>query len=145
MWLHTNTRGFWRRLLLYDLPVLLYAGLIFWVSHHSPSSLQKKWLTIIPDVVLHGAEYFVLACLLFRALRIPGRLENLRQAALVAALVAVLYGASDEIHQWFIPGRYMELKDWLADSLGALLGATLAALFQKRLEDRKATLNRNRH
>jgi VanZ family protein len=30
-----------------------------------------------------------------------------------------VYGASDEFHQRFVPGRTADVLDWLADSLGA--------------------------
>jgi VanZ family protein len=40
-----------------------------------------------------------------------------------AALAAVLYGLSDEVHQSFIPGRDASVGDVVADALGALLGA----------------------
>lgn len=39
----------------------------------------------------------------------------------------VLYAASDEIHQYFVPGRSCELRDVGIDSLGALLGTAIAA------------------
>ena len=49
-------------------------------------------------------------------------------AALVAAiLIASLYGASDEFHQLFVPGRLCDPADWLTDTCGAALGASIAA------------------
>lgn len=39
----------------------------------------------------------------------------------VSALICVLYSLSDEIHQYFVPGRSCELRDVAIDSLGALL------------------------
>jgi VanZ family protein len=35
----------------------------------------------------------------------------------------MLYGVSDEFHQYFVPGRSVEALDVLADALGGLLGA----------------------
>jgi VanZ family protein len=37
----------------------------------------------------------------------------------------VLYGASDELHQMFVPGRTAAFDDLLADTIGALVGASL--------------------
>lgn len=45
---------------------------------------------------------------------------------LVAVLIASLYGVTDEYHQSFVPGRMAGLDDWVADTLGAMLGAWLA-------------------
>jgi VanZ family protein len=33
-----------------------------------------------------------------------------------------LYGASDEWHQSFVPGRYPAVSDWLADAAGIVIG-----------------------
>jgi VanZ family protein len=43
-----------------------------------------------------------------------------------------LYGASDEWHQSFVPGRMVEVADWLADSIGGVIGAVVAARFFNR-------------
>jgi VanZ family protein len=48
------------------------------------------------------------------------------KAVLGVACVVVVYGAFDELTQ--IPvGRFAEFNDWLADTLGALLGLSLYA------------------
>ena len=38
---------------------------------------------------------------------------------------ASLFGASDECHQSFTPGRQADVFDWLADTLGACLAVAL--------------------
>jgi VanZ family protein len=52
---------------------------------------------------------------------------------LLVLLGICLFGALDEWHQQFIPGRTMDVRDWLADSLGAGLGGMLsvAALLRR--------------
>jgi VanZ family protein len=37
-------------------------------------------------------------------------------------VISFVYGASDELHQWFVPGRYATIGDLLADSLGGGVG-----------------------
>ena len=37
----------------------------------------------------------------------------------------VLYAISDEVHQYFVPGRAMMATDVLIDSIGAILGCLL--------------------
>jgi len=39
-----------------------------------------------------------------------------------------LFGASDEFHQSFVPGRGVEWMDWLADTFGGLAGLALSCL-----------------
>jgi len=71
----------------------------------------------------HIIEYGVLAFLLWRALS-RGRGALSRSALVAAFFVSVLYAASDEYHQTFVPGRNGNLRDVGFDTIGAL-----AALF----------------
>ena len=80
----------------------------------------------VPDVSLHGAAYFGLTVLLVRALA-RGRWQAITASTLLAAwLIAVVYGASDEWHQSFVPSRHADLVDLQADAIGAFAG-TIAA------------------
>jgi VanZ family protein len=45
------------------------------------------------------------------------------RALLLAFLFVTVLGALDEGHQYFIPGRSMDVKDWVADMSGCGLGA----------------------
>ncbi len=49
-----------------------------------------------------------------------------RKRYLIAAGFSMLYACSDEIHQYFVPGRSCELRDVLIDTSGAALGALIA-------------------
>jgi VanZ family protein len=40
----------------------------------------------------------------------------------LTAAIASAYGLIDELHQSFVPGRDSNVWDWMADSLGGLLG-----------------------
>ncbi|MCX6954305.1 MAG: VanZ family protein [Verrucomicrobia bacterium] len=46
------------------------------------------------------------------------------RAGLWAVLAASAYGVSDEFHQSFVPGRSVEVADWMADTLGAALAVS---------------------
>ena len=51
---------------------------------------------------------------------------NINKKLLTFALfLAILYGISDEIHQFFVPGRDSAISDILIDSSGILLAGTL--------------------
>lgn len=86
----------------------------------------------LPDWLLHGVEYGFLAVTC-----VVGATEGLRaprwsgRALLVALLVAVVYGALDEVHQSFV-GRDMSLGDWVADAVGAILATGLVGLLGPR-------------
>jgi VanZ family protein len=71
----------------------------------------------------HVVEYAVLAVLLCWALdRLPGTRPRRWSKAGVALAIAVLYGASDEFHQLFVPSRVGSVADVLIDACGAVLG-----------------------
>jgi VanZ family protein len=53
------------------------------------------------------------------------------QTLAFVACIASLYGATDEIHQLFVEGRNCNAWDWVADTVGAILGATLYAKIWK--------------
>jgi VanZ family protein len=73
------------------------------------------------DKIAHFTEYFILAILLFRYLRINWHFPAPRIYFWCVAFTA-LFGALDEIHQMFIPLRYCTWQDFAADSAGALAG-----------------------
>jgi len=70
------------------------------------------------DKVAHFSIFGLLATLVARA-GFPGR------RAWWAVLIVSLFGWSDEWHQSFTPGRDVDVMDWVADSLGALVAVTV--------------------
>lgn len=105
-------------------PAILYAALIFGLS-----SLQKTPLDEMPfwnfDKLVHLLEYAVFGILLMLAFRSDQIDQPMRRANLQTIIVGILYGLSDEIHQFFIPGRISSIEDFVADALGILLGVWL--------------------
>ena len=75
------------------------------------------------DKVIHFLVYGALATLV---LRVPWVARHPWRVFLAIA-AASLFGASDEWHQSFTPGRQADVFDWLADTLGACLAVALYA------------------
>lgn len=99
-------------------PVVLYMAVIFGLSSISrPPSMPGG-----SDKVLHALSYGVLGFLFARALTRGHEPVTMRVALLTVCFGAV-YGASDELHQYFNPPRAVEAADLLADTIGAGLGA----------------------
>ena len=48
------------------------------------------------------------------------------RCALLTVLVCLVFAASDEWHQQFVPGRVPSLEDVLADGIGIMLGVAFA-------------------
>jgi VanZ family protein len=72
--------------------------------------------------LIHLIYYGVLCFLIQRAANSQTRYPLLvRHSYLVGVFFAVLYGASDELHQLSTVGRHGQLTDILIDTLGACL------------------------
>jgi VanZ family protein len=70
------------------------------------------------DKVAHFAVYGLLASLVCR-------LGRGWRAAAGGVLVVSAFGVTDEWHQRFVPGRTCDVKDWMADTGGAVLAVVL--------------------
>jgi VanZ family protein len=91
------------------------------------------------DKFQHTAAYAILAALAWRALG-PGRGRWFRAG--IALLIAAGYGAFDECHQLFVPGRECSFSDWSSDATGAALAAVILAIVAGR--SRAAAVPRQR-
>jgi VanZ family protein len=106
------------------LPPVVYMAAVFYVSSLSnpaPEIAARVW-----DKAIHFVEYGVLAILFYRAFLGEG-LSPLA-AALCALAATSAYGASDEWHQLFTPGRSSDVHDWFADTIGGTCGIAVYAI-----------------
>src|SRR5437763_8492663 len=94
------------------LPVVVWAAVIFALSSipHLSSGLGT-WDTVLRKCA-HVTEYAILGALLLRAI---GRETP-------AFLAALLYAASDELHQHFVRGRHSSPVDVAIDAVGVAIG-----------------------
>ena len=95
--------------LLAWIPAVAWAAVIFALS--SRPRLPGPGLPGF-DKAAHFAAYALLAWLLAFAT------ERSRLPVAVAVVLALLYGAADEVHQAFVPGRSPDVLDWFADAAG---------------------------
>lgn len=137
-----STGGSW-------LLVLAWAIFIFFMSSHTGNDFQqgtdlvaiiKMYLDNVQhalfgpqvDIVssaAHFCEYTVFGFLLRNA---TGRHTRLGTALIVAILIGSLYGVTDELHQLFVPGRACDPADWLVDTIGTSLGASICHVVSMR-------------
>jgi len=108
--------------LRYVLPAILYSTFIYVMSSFSAPptpTFDLEW----GDKVVHAGAFGLMMLFTFRAVRwlLPAR--PLMVQVLIALLYCITYGATDEIHQSFVPDRYSDIFDWIADAVGAALGA----------------------
>lgn len=108
-------------------PVILWCGVIFWVSSMPHMSLSDQPLV---DFILrksaHVAEYAILSLLMYRAIE-QNEWKHWRWRLAIVVLVASwVFAASDEIHQTLVPTRHGTITDWLIDGSGVALGLAIA-------------------
>ncbi len=104
----------------YWLPVLLWAGLIFYLSGvpNLNSGLVVFW-DVFARKLAHAGIFGILFLLIWRALYF-GQKINFKKALIWSLILAVSYAFSDEAHQYFVPERQARLADVGIDSLGVL-------------------------
>ena len=120
------------RYLYYWLPALLWMGLIFVMSSRSNlPSLPNKTVDFTIKKAGHLTEYGVLGFLLWRAIA-KDRSSPAPVSFGGAFIISVLYAASDEFHQTFVPGRKGSVSDVGWDALGVLLALGLIWWFSDR-------------
>lgn len=101
-------------------PAVLWMILIF-----GASSFRRPPVLVgeLVDLRAHLVVYAVLGALVARAWSpASGGRVRLGRAALAAGIAAI-YGATDEAHQAFVPGRVASIADLGADAAGAAAGA----------------------
>ena len=80
------------------------------------------------DKVVHFGMYGVFAALLaYQAMPQMGAWRGM----FIALALGSAFGAADEWHQEFIPGRSKDVKDWQADTAGAVAGALVAVAYRR--------------
>jgi len=117
-------RGAWRAWL----PAALWASLIFYLSAQPSVPLPQVEGS---DKLAHFGAYLVLGLALAY-----GNARGPRLPIVVPLLIGWLYGASDEFHQHFVPGRSVDVGDWVADALGVAAGLLLFKYLHRTLAHR---------
>lgn len=73
----------------------------------------------------HFTEYLILGVLMFLTFKSYG----IEEYSFVV-IACILYAATDEMHQYFVPGRACKILDVIIDSLGSATGIFLISLFK---------------
>jgi VanZ family protein len=114
--------------------MLVYIPLIlYWIILFTATTLPGNQLPDLgfSDKLEHFSAFFILAVLLNLTLLFQKKSEFLfKYAVILTILICMFYGAFDEIHQLIIPGRSADIRDWIADSSGVLLGVFILNLLK---------------
>lgn len=111
--------------------LVLYWGLILTLTSLPQANMPNVQTN---DKVSHFLAYLGLAFLLYAYLRLRrGFNSDKKKLIIIVIATASLYGALDELHQLFVPGRSADVIDWIADTLGAIAGIILITGIEKYL------------
>lgn len=118
---------------------MLCMAVIFCLSHETATVSSEKsngFITLLLErfgvavsshtirKTAHALEYCGLSLLLYHAY-----FQSFCTAQpLLTLLTAVLYAASDEIHQYFIAGRACQMRDVFIDFVGAAVGVAVCTV-----------------
>ncbi len=115
---------------------MVYAVAIFLVSSMTQAPLPPG----VSDKTGHSAAYAGFGVVVLRALA-RGTLTGVTAGTGLSALaIATAYGASDELHQRYVPGRTADLQDLRADATGAAGGIAIAWLVAVLVRVRKSRI-----
>lgn len=108
--------------LYFQFPAIAAAIAIFLASSF-PTIPVPKLNIRFEDKWHHLVVYAIFAFLIARAFFYQSREHRLKKHYFIATiLVGSLYGLSDEYHQSFVPGRFSDGMDVIADVLGVCIG-----------------------
>jgi hypothetical protein len=113
---------------LFLLCALGWAGVIFYLS--SLPGVDVPPLFFGEDKLLHAVVFGILGFFALGAMKTRGDGYRVFQPWLAVVLV-VVYGALDEFHQHFVPGRTPDIHDLMADAVGGMLGVWVSYRFIK--------------
>lgn len=98
---------------------VLIAIAMFYISSLTFGTGGEKGGTNLIAVLYHLIAYFFLALFLGFAL-IKGK-DN--RFFIIVILISIFYGVTDEIHQYFVPGRNASISDLGLDTIGIILSS----------------------
>jgi VanZ family protein len=118
------------------IPALLLVVVIWILSSQSALPVPKGIFGF--DKLQHLLAYLALAVSITLWVSPEQRRYHSLRSFLLIVVASSLYGAIDELHQFYVPGRDCNVWDWIADTLGALLGAAAALLADRLVLRRRA-------
>ena len=139
-----------QRKMIYLLLLILWISVIFYMSNQPAeiSNNQSNFIIRILGIlgfhvygesaellnffirkIAHFTEYMILAYLTFNVFDCYNL--SRRNVILFSILFVFVYASSDEIHQYFVPGRECALRDVIIDTSGGITGIILINFYRK--------------
>lgn len=134
--------------LLRFIPAVIIMGIIFFFSSQTGDEstavsdevvsvtaggdmVGTELITVIVRKSAHFLEYAALGAMVCFGLRGIGDEKKQGRRIVFSGLFGGLYAVTDELHQYFVPGRACMVTDVLLDMCGAFFGAAVMFLLYK--------------
>jgi len=95
---------------------LALAATVVWASSFGQVELPDCADFVNFDKLAHASVFGLMATLVLRPFR--------ARPIVWSIVIVSLFGAADELHQNFTPGRSMDILDWVADTTGAVVAVS---------------------
>jgi VanZ family protein len=106
-------------------PPLLWSIGIFYFSS-LPSSVFHLPSIRLLDKLIHVIVFGILNLLVLRGCR---KIGTRKKGFFFGIFYSLLFGLSDEVHQYFVPGRFADPLDFLANAIGILISSWIFIKF----------------
>ncbi len=93
----------------------------------------------ISHFIRKTAHFVIYSALGFFAFLTSGQKKFICRGTLLTVMFCGLYAVTDEIHQYFVPGRACMIRDMLLDTCGSLTGIIFSLVFMKIFQRKKVT------
>lgn len=117
----------------YIVSSIIWMMIIFWessIGDYSSVPGVKDGHNDFLSSIVHILSYLILCFLFIKSFIVSGVKRN--KSIIYGFVLASLYGATDEWHQYFVPGREMHLGDWLLDVVGSFIVFSFYKYFDRK-------------
>ena len=108
--------------------------------------IDRETMVFIVRKGAHFTEYTILGGFLVPAAKEWMAVDTtpvpVAKERITAWLAGTMYAVTDEIHQFYVPGRSCELRDIGIDSCGVLAGVLVVSLLMRSKERRPSTVTK---
>ncbi len=111
---------------------LVAYSLLILAGSSIPSHQIPKGFELTPDKLIHCVEYLILGLLIFRWLNLEFTIQNTYALFIITLLIGSTFGALDENYQRLTPGRTPDVWDWVLDTIGVLIAATIGSIYWRK-------------
>jgi VanZ family protein len=94
------------------------------------AGIKTQWTKY--DKIAHFIEYGILGFLLTHAFYFQNNINIRKFAIILSIAIGAMFGAFDEIHQKYIPGRVNSIGDFSADFVGVIISQVFYVYYSNR-------------